>query len=272
VSSHDGLKDSWWDQAKGWTSDRWDTFIRWVHTHAGVIATIANVAGWIATGLAFAAITVSFIPALGFLAAPLLAAATAATLVSLTCHVVLALSGDGSYVDVGLDLIGLVTFGYGNVAAKGVEASEQVVKTAATRAARDEGKKAARQTLALQARRTSGRPMSRATRKTLNRQIRRAANRHADQAIREAKAVKPSRLLKFGILDGSGAQTEVRTRTMSKMAANSPRAQAARKAAAIGLRKAAVASWIGIGSDAVDKSGASNPIEPSLTFGRYANR
>jgi hypothetical protein len=33
-----------------------------------------------------------------------------------------------------------------------------------------------------------------------------------------------------------------------------------------------VASWIGIGSDAVDKSGASNPIEPSLTFGRYANR
>jgi hypothetical protein len=272
VIDNDGLKDSWWDSVKDWTSDRWDSFMKWVHEHADVISKIADISGWIATALAAIAIAISFIPVLNFLSGPLLAAAAAFTLVSLVAHTLLALSGDGSWVDVGFDLIGLVTFGYGKVAIKSAQASEKALKVVATRAARKEAEKAARRALN-QGARTTSRPLSRAAQQARNTQIRQQGTRQAKQAVKDATAAaRPSALSKVRNLDGAAAQQEARLKAMASLAPGSARAQAASEAAVSGLRRAAIASGIGIGSDVMDKSGVADPIEPSFTFGRYANR
>jgi hypothetical protein len=271
ATDQDGLKDSWWDKVKDWTSDRWDSFITWVHEHADLIRKIADIAGWIATALAAVAILISFIPVLDFLTGPLLALAALATVVSLVAHTMLALSGDGSWVDVGFDVIGLVTFGYGKIATKGIEASEQTVKVLATRAARKEAEKAIRKGLA-ETLETTGRPLTRAARQAVDSQVRQQATRAAKQAVKEATDVKSTVLDKVRNLDGAAAQAEARVRGLASLASRTPRIGEAGKAAVKALRKAAAVSGIGIGSDAIDKSGASDPIEPSFTFGRYASR
>jgi hypothetical protein len=271
VAGHDGLKDSWWDRVKGWSADRWDSFIGWVHEHAATLGTIANACGWIATALAAVAIAVSFIPMIGLLVAgPLLTVATAFTVVSLACHVLLALSGDGSWVDAGFDLVGVATFGYGRIASKGAEAAEETLKVTATRTARKEGEKEARRTLGTA--RPGGRRLSPAQRRVLDKQARKAAKRHARETMEKAAAAKASVRSKALNLDGLAAGQEARILAMARIAPNSARAQAAVQAARSSLRKAAIASAIGVTIDGVDKSGVANSIKPPLTFGRYASR
>jgi hypothetical protein len=270
VTNHDGLKDSWWDKVKGWTSGHWDSFIKWVHEHADVIGKIADIAGWIATALSVIAIAISFIPVLDFLTPVLLGAAALVTVVSLVCHVMLALSGDGSWVDVGFDVIGLVTFGYGRIAAKGAEASEQVIKTVATRAARKAGEKAIRQAAAGTTR-TTGRAISASARTAAKTQARRQATRLAKQAVKEAEATKSSLAQKLAYLDGGDAQAEAKIKALAALAPGSARAAAVSKATLSGMRKAVIVSGIGITGDVADKTKATDPIKPALTFGRYAN-
>jgi hypothetical protein len=275
VIEHDGLADSWWDSVKDWTSDRWDSFITWVHEHADVIGKIADVSSWIATALATVAIVISFVPVLNVLAGPLLATAAAFTLVSLVAHTMLALSGDGSWVDVGFDVVALVTFGYGKVAIKSAQASEQALKIAATRAARKEAQKAARKALVRGSRgsRDSGGSLSRAARQARNSQVRRQGTRKAKQAVQEATATaRPSAMSKVQNLDGPAAEQQARLHALAALAPRSARAQAASRAALTGLRRAALASGIGIGTDVIDKTALTRPIKPSFTFGRYANR
>ncbi|SFF12705.1 hypothetical protein SAMN05216251_108280 [Actinacidiphila alni] len=90
-AEHDGLKDS-----------RWDGFKDFVHQHAGLIKVLADICTWIVTGLVIASL---FIPGLdiatGVLAAFMLGA--------LAGHTALALSGDGSWMDVGLDIVAIAT-------------------------------------------------------------------------------------------------------------------------------------------------------------------
>ncbi|MEW2520171.1 hypothetical protein [Actinacidiphila alni] len=90
-AEHDGLKDS-----------RWDGFKDFVHQHAGLIKVLADICTWIVTGLVIASL---FIPGLdiatGVLAAFMLGA--------LAGHTALALSGDGSWTDVGLDIVAIAT-------------------------------------------------------------------------------------------------------------------------------------------------------------------
>jgi hypothetical protein len=271
ASDDDGLKDSWWDKTKDWVSSQWDSFMKWVHEHADVISKIADVCGWIATALAAVAIAISFIPVLDFLTGPLLLAAAAFTAVSLVAHLMLALSGDGSWVDVAFDVIGLVTFGYGKIAAKSAEASEQLLKVAATRAVRKAGEKAARQAFT-QGLKTSGRPISRAGRQALADQTRKLATRGAKQAVKEALEAKSTLGSVARTLDGEAAQQEARVKALASLAPGSARVAAAGKAVTTTLHKAAVAGGIGIASDLLDKTGATDPIEPFFTFGRYASR
>jgi hypothetical protein len=272
VIEHDGLGDSWWDSVKDWTSDRWDSFITWVHEHADAIGKIADVSSWIATALATVAIVISFIPVLNVLAGPLLATAAAFTLVSLVAHTMLALSGDGSWIDVGFDVVALATFGYGKVAIKSAQASEQTLKIAATRATRKEAEKAARRALS-QGSGSDRQPISRAARQARNSQVRRQAARQAKQTIQEATAAaRPSTMGKVRNLEGGSAQQEARLHALTSLAPGSAQAQAASKAALTGLRRAALASGIGIGTDVIDKTALTRPIKPSFTFGRYANR
>jgi len=96
----DGVKDSWWDE-----------FTNWVSEHADLLRAIAQIAELVADVLSTIALAISFIPFLNFLTPVLLGLAALASVVALVCHVVLALAGEGSWLDVGLALLAVATAG-----------------------------------------------------------------------------------------------------------------------------------------------------------------
>lgn len=99
VIGSDGLNDS-----------RWDNFMGWVSDNAGFLTNLKNVLGAITAVIGIISI---FCPLL----APLAFAFGAMTaLVSFS----LAAAGEGSWLDFGLDMVGVLTFGVGAVAARGV--------------------------------------------------------------------------------------------------------------------------------------------------------
>ena len=93
-------KDSWWDNV------------------AGVLKAITSVLGWIILVVAIIALF-----ATGPFAAILIGIAIGLTAANLIMHSALALTGKGSWVDVGLDIIGLIPFGrLAGPASKGAKA------------------------------------------------------------------------------------------------------------------------------------------------------
>lgn len=110
--SKDGLHDKGWDKFKDWVSD-----------HSRLLNDLANVLCWIATACAIVAL---FIPGLNILAM----IALGATIGALLLHTTTALAGQGSWIDVGLDVFALATMGLGRLAAPGMEAAEQGVRGA----------------------------------------------------------------------------------------------------------------------------------------------
>ncbi|MGW7424776.1 putative T7SS-secreted protein [Streptomyces sp. NPDC054813] len=110
--SRDGLHDSRWDKFKNWVSD-----------HARLLNDLANLLVWVATVCAVIAL---FIPGLNILAM----IALGATIGSLLLHTTTAVAGAGSWIDVGLDVFALATFGLGRLAAPGMRAAEDGVRGA----------------------------------------------------------------------------------------------------------------------------------------------
>jgi len=108
-AEHDGLKDNdgWWDDIKDF-----------IHNHAGWIKLLADVATWVATALLLAAL---LIPGFDIGAAVLLGIMA----VALAGHTALALSGDGSWTDVALDVFAMVTVGLGAEAKAGLETGSE---------------------------------------------------------------------------------------------------------------------------------------------------
>lgn len=94
----DGVSDSWWDDVKGF-----------VDKYAELIKDICIVLEVIATILAVIAL---FIPGLDVI----VILAIAATALALIGRTMLAAAGDGSWMDVALDVFALATFGLGKVA------------------------------------------------------------------------------------------------------------------------------------------------------------
>ncbi|HEX3516079.1 MAG TPA: hypothetical protein VHT26_18975 [Trebonia sp.] len=106
----DGLQDQtglWHD-----ITSAADATFGWAEQHwAQVVGDIATVCGWIATALGVLALIFAFI-------CPPLALALEGMALTLTeaaavCHLILATFGKGSWMDVGLDLVALATFGWG---------------------------------------------------------------------------------------------------------------------------------------------------------------
>ena len=128
VNAEDGLEDSRWDKAEQWVSD-----------HAKGIKKIADVAGWVATGAGLAALAVGWIPVVGqALAAVLGAVALLTTLMAMVAHIALALSGDGSWLDVGIDVFALATLGIGRGALAGIKGGAKATRALGVQARADE--------------------------------------------------------------------------------------------------------------------------------------
>ena len=117
-ASDDSMKDSWWD-----------SFKEWVSQHAWIIKDICTVLEIVATVLAIVAL---FIPGLDIVAA-LLWVGFALTAAALTGRIMLAATGNGSWLDVALDAFAMLTFGAGKLASgalkAGAEGTEGLSKT-----------------------------------------------------------------------------------------------------------------------------------------------
>ncbi|MFF4259029.1 hypothetical protein ACFY1L_48425 [Streptomyces sp. NPDC001663] len=119
TTESDGLNDSWLDDLR-------DT-----------LNAVADIAGAVAAVCGVLSLLVGWIPVIGqALAGVLGTIALVATAVSLVCHLLLALNGDGSWGDVAMDVLGLATFGIGRVFSSGAKLAATVgrsrVWTAAT--------------------------------------------------------------------------------------------------------------------------------------------
>ena len=113
-ASHDSLADNWWDQFKQ------------IISHiANNLKTIATVIGYIATACALLAVILT-----GPLALVFLVIAGGLVLTELGIHTILAATGDGSWVDVGLDVFALATLGYGGTLDAGAESLEETAEDA----------------------------------------------------------------------------------------------------------------------------------------------
>jgi uncharacterized protein YukE len=119
ITESDDLNDSWLDELR-------DT-----------LNIVADIAGAVAAVCGLVALLVGWIPIIGQAIAGVLGTiALIATAISLVCHVLLAINGDGSWGDVAMDVLGLATFGIGRVFSAGAKMAATVgrsrVWTAAT--------------------------------------------------------------------------------------------------------------------------------------------
>jgi uncharacterized protein YukE len=116
VIDHDGVHDSFWDKAGNW-----------IHEHADILKKILKVIGYIVTVLAVAALILALVvPGLNIAALALLVtileyASLVGTVALLAGHSALAATGDGSWLDVGLDIAALATFGVGKALSSAAE-------------------------------------------------------------------------------------------------------------------------------------------------------
>lgn len=111
---HDGLKNPkhhWWD---GWKD---------------VVADIGHWAGVAAAFLGVAALLLSWVPVLGEVLGAL---ALIASVVALVADTISALDGKGTWLDVAIDAIGVLSFGAGRVLGEGAKAAEVAAKGADT--------------------------------------------------------------------------------------------------------------------------------------------
>ncbi|MFI9603138.1 hypothetical protein ACIHCX_25385 [Streptomyces sp. NPDC052043] len=114
---HDGLKDPkhhWWDNWKDW------------------VAEIGHWAGVAAAVLGVLALALSWVPVLGEVLGAL---ALVASVIALVCDTISALDGKGTWLDVALDAIGVLSFGAGRVL--GTAAKEASVAARGASAVKD---------------------------------------------------------------------------------------------------------------------------------------
>lgn len=125
ISAIDDVTDS------GDLNDGW-----WENWGKSVVETITKIADAVAAIAGIAALVVGWIPVIGQALAGILGTiALVASIVSLAGKLTLALTGDGSWGDVAMAAIGVVTFGVGKAAMTGLKVSAAGVKGASRLAA-----------------------------------------------------------------------------------------------------------------------------------------
>ena len=97
-ASDDDMKDS-----------RWDGFKSWVDDNAGWLTTVAEVISWVVVAVAILAL---FISPVGWV----MAIVAVVALIGVGIRFALAASGNGSWADFAIDLVGVLTLGTGKIA------------------------------------------------------------------------------------------------------------------------------------------------------------
>jgi hypothetical protein len=120
----DGLKDSRWQRFEDWVESGWDDFTHWVAENAGIIRDICEVLEIVATILAIVAIFVSGGTLLLLIGAIL-------TAIALVGRTMLAVSGQGSWLDVAMDVVALVSFGASEWLGQALKGTVTTAKTMA---------------------------------------------------------------------------------------------------------------------------------------------
>jgi hypothetical protein len=287
---HDGLQDSWWDKVKDWSGKNWDSFLSWVHEHADVIDKIATRLSNAASIIAIVATVLSFIPVVDALAPILFSVSAGLTVVCLGLHLMLALSGDGSWLDVGLDVVALATFGWGKAATGMARGAQGVLKEAAGAKAlsglRVSNFGAVAKDFAGSAK--AGVKITAGARSVMDGMAESASQSQAAHVVGkvvEDLGPKAAKVAQSGFgrgvntvakgLLGKDAEVVVETAQHQALAAFDPKnpvVEQALKKAVSGVKQGEIADLVGLADDIADKShvGEALGVKQALTFGRYA--
>jgi hypothetical protein len=112
-----------------WLHDGLDDVGHFISSHwVQFVSDLANLASIVATVCGIIALVLAFIPGLEEFAALFETMALLAQAVAFVCHTVLAATGHGSWLDVGIDAVGLLTFGMGKGLIGGAEAAQDVAE------------------------------------------------------------------------------------------------------------------------------------------------
>ncbi|MDJ0464404.1 hypothetical protein [Streptomyces sp. H27-C3] len=115
----DIIEDSWWESIVDYVKIAIDV-LSWAATAIAVVALFCTPVGWVAA----LAIGLTMAVAIG--------------------HTVLAITGDGSWYDVGMDVLALATLGVGKIALKGLKGVQTATRSASSQAAGGAAKGSAR--------------------------------------------------------------------------------------------------------------------------------
>ncbi|MDF9815324.1 hypothetical protein [Streptomyces sp. SPB162] len=262
----DSLEDSYWS----WASNLLERNAAWINEALEII-------GWIATVVAIAAVLIACAPTapawLALAASWAIAGAEAATYGTALVHTALAATGNGTWADVGLDIVAILTLRMGKAAEQGVTAGVDATRVASRQAAKDAvaasraGQGEARQEIARELR---NRSIPKPRRQFLERQLKRmnaqarAAAKYPSQHEPEVSAAD---VFNAGGSRESAVARKVNAHELAKHADNSALREATQRVEghAVRNRRAFV---IGSTADLADKSSGSSGIfewKPSLT-------
>lgn len=157
----DPLTDSWWDNVKDW-----------IDKNAGWLKVVIEIASYVATALAIAAI---FISGIG------IGVVLAAGIAVLVARVGMAAAGQGSWADVALDVFALATMGLGRGAVSGLKAGQAATRLAAGQGAKKAATSAAKNGM--------NKVYGQAGRTLANKGASKAQKRAAREAIEQADAL-----------------------------------------------------------------------------------
>lgn len=255
-ASDDDVKDGFWDKVKGFVSD-----------HAGIIDFIANAASWIALGVAVLALVIG---------APFTLLILGLTAIALVLKTALAASGEGSWLDVGVEAFSLATLGLGAVITKGAKVGVALTRGAAARHA---ASKASNAVLHSNRYALSGLRWVKTTRFPLGplRGLARAqtariagkaerAGSAAAQAVRRTPLARAGLRTRLRYLDDELANYATDVRRMAKDFPTSPEVAANVARTMKAVRDGRAVAGAGYVVDITDKMGGFNPLKPHFMW------
>ncbi|MCZ4122058.1 hypothetical protein [Streptomyces sp. H39-S7] len=254
----DSLEDSYWS----WTSNLLERNAAWINEALEII-------GWIATVVAIAAVLIACAPTapawLALAASWALAGAEAATYGTALIHTTLAATGNGTWADVGLDIVAILTLRMGKAAERGVTAGVDATRVASRQAAKDAvaasraGQRDARQGIA---RELQNRTISKPRRQFLQRQLKRMdaqARAAAKYPSQHEPKVSAAEILRSGGSRETAVAKKASAHEGAKHAESSAVQSAARDVGGSAVKNFR-AFAVGTSADLADKSAGNSEI------------